>query len=240
MKIKVLCWNIWCGTHLEEVIEFLKKADADIIGLQEVCEDTRGSIGEIIAKELGYHYVHAVNMDLPVRYIPGYGDDDMRKIKFGPAILSKHKIVKSQVIELTKEDNRLIIQADVEIGNQIVHVYSIHLKHTCQKYLELQDLQAENLINITSNEKTIVMGDFNSLPESIVVKKIKNALKDTEESIATPTWSVYKNGCTMCRVDSIRYKLDYIFTSKDLVANSFTVHDSKGSDHLPISAIIEI
>ena len=30
MSFKILSWNIWCGTHLAKVIEFLKIIDADM------------------------------------------------------------------------------------------------------------------------------------------------------------------------------------------------------------------
>lgn len=241
MKIKVLSWNIWCGTHLEEVIAFLKTADADIIGLQEVCVDERGNIGELIAKELGYVYVHAAEMDIPIRFIdPTCDPTDQRTMKFGPAILTKYKILKSEVIKLTKEDKKLIIKSDIGIGSEIVSVFSIHLNHTHQTHSELQDTQADNLIELASKEKTIVMGDFNSLPESMVIKKINQSLKDAEQGSVTPTWSVYKYGCQICLIDTVIHKLDYIFTSKDMIVDSFTVYDSKGSDHLPLSAVIEI
>src|SRR3989344_274733 len=240
MQIKILSWNIWCGTYLEEVIEFLKTANADIVALQEVSEDERGNISEINAKKLGYKHVHAVGMNLPLKFLPWQRSDDERIIKFGNAILSKYKITNSKVIELTEEDKRLIIEADIEVGDKSLHVFSIHLKHTHQKPLELQNLQAENLIKLASKEKTIIMGDFNALPESTVIQKMNQTLQDSEIDSLTPTWSVYKEGCTVCLVGDIKHKLDYIFTSKDIKASSFKVHESKSSDHLPISAVIKL
>ncbi len=54
MKLKVLSWNIWCGTHLDQVIDFLEKSEADIVALQEGCIDQRGNIVKIISEKLGY------------------------------------------------------------------------------------------------------------------------------------------------------------------------------------------
>ncbi len=84
------------------------------------------------------------------------------------------------------------------------------------------------------------MGDFNSLPETTVIEKMRNSLHDSEIGPATPTWSVYRNGCTICLIDEVKYKLDYIFTSKDIKVDQFTVHQSKASDHLPISVMVEL
>jgi len=79
MKIKVLSWNIWCGTYLEEVIKFLKKADADIIALQEVSIDERGNLSEIIAKRLGYKHTNAIDVNIPLKFLPGYKSYDERE-----------------------------------------------------------------------------------------------------------------------------------------------------------------
>lgn len=240
MKIKVLSWNIWCGTYLDEVIEFLREADADIIALQEACIDDRGNIAEIIAKELGYQFTHAVGMHLPVKFLPNYKSEDPRGILFGNAILTKHQIIESKTIEITHEDKRLIAQANIKINDKVVNVFSIHLKHTHQAQSDLQDKQALNLVELASGGDTIVMGDFNSLPDSDVIQSISRVLRNTEGGVPTPTWSVYRKGCSVCLVDEVKYKLDYIFTSKELKSDSFKVHHSRGSDHLPVTAMIEI
>ena len=40
------------------------------------------------------------------------------------------------------------------------------------------------------------MGDFNALPESSVIQKVNQVLQNIETNSITPTWSVYKEGCT--------------------------------------------
>ena len=240
MKLKILSWNVWCGTHLEEVIKFLKTTDADIIALQEVLEDKRGNISEIIAKKLGYECAHAIGMELPLKFLPNQKKDDETIIKIGEAILSRYKIINSKKIILTEEDKRLILETNIKVRNKILHVFSVHLKHSHQKPSKLQELQAENLIKLMPKENTIAMGDFNALPESIAVQKISKVLQNTEVSSTTPTWSVYREGCDVCLIGNLKHKLDYIFTSKDIKVSSFNVHKSKASDHLPISAVIEI
>ena len=187
MKVKILSWNIWCGTYLDEVTEFLKNANADIIALQEVVEDERGNLVEIIAKELGYKYVHAIGMNMPVRFLPKYEKDDKRTIKFGTAILSKYKIVDSKIHELVDENKRLVVEADIKIGNEILHIFSIHLKHTHQKPSEIQDVETENLLKLLPEKNTIVMGDFNALPESSVIQKVNQVLQNIETNSITPT-----------------------------------------------------
>lgn len=240
MKLKILSWNIWCGIYLDEVIKFLRIANADIIALQEVAEDNRGNISGIIAKELGYKYVYTTDTNMPLKYLPSYKENDERTIRMGNAILSKYEIVSSKEHQLVDNKSRTAMEANIKIGNRILNIFNIHLRHTHQKQLDLQDLQVENLLKLLPKENTIVIGDFNSLPESSVMEKVNNVLKDTEIGSNTPTWSVYQEGCTECLIDKVIYKLDYIFTTKDLKTNAFEVHASKASDHLPISAIVEI
>jgi endonuclease/exonuclease/phosphatase family metal-dependent hydrolase len=240
MKLKILSWNIWCGTHLAEVINFLRTADADIIALQESAEDERGNISKIIAEDLGYQYIYTTDVDMPLKYLPGNKVDDERTIKMGNAILSKYEIVNHKEHKLIENKNRTVLEANIKIENIILNVFSIHLRHTHQKQLDLQDLQVENLLKLLPDKNTIVMGDFNSLPDSSVIKKVNNLLQNTEIDSNTSTWSVYKEGCTECQIGDVVHKLDYIFTTRELVTNSFEVHNSKASDHLPISVIIKI
>ena len=243
MRIRLVSWNIWGGKYLEEVITFLKTADTDIVALQEVIENETGNTALTIADKLGYECAYELGMKMSSKWA-GPPRDKEEIINFGNAILSKYKIVESKIHELSKGERRVAVQADIQIGNNILHAFSIHLKHNHleqpnPQILEMQNEQADNLVKLLPLNKTVLMGDFNSLPESYAVKKIGDVLRDadTENSL---TWSVYREGCSVCLIPKIQYKLDYIFTSKDLKICSFEVKESKGSDHLPVSAIVEI
>ena len=82
MRLKVLTWNIWVDGNFGRITEFLRAADADILGLEEVQADDaqRDVIGYL--RELGYRCVHA-----PVQTVwNGRAWND------GPAIFSKYDI----------------------------------------------------------------------------------------------------------------------------------------------------
>lgn len=240
MKLKILSWNIWGGNHLKDVLNFLRTADADVIALQEVVADEFGNTAIPIAKKFGYEYVHAIDMEMPATFMPEPLRRSEGVIKFGNAILSKHRIVRHKRLTLSKQEKRIALQADIQVNNTTLSVFSVHLKHSHQKPSKLQDQQADNLIKAVLNHKAIVTGDFNALPESNAIKKISKVLQDTESGPPTPTWSLYREGCTVCLLEDIRYKLDYIFTTKDIKTYSFRVGSSSGSDHLPVLALIEV
>ncbi len=241
MQLKVLSWNIWCGTYLKEVISFLKKEQPDIIALQEVLEEENGNIALTIAKELGYECVYALGMHMPAKFLNNKEIDQDKSISFGNAVLSKYPIISSKIHDLPQgENSRPAIQANIKIGDEILHVFSLHLKHTHQQPMEMQNIQADKLAEVIPNDKSIVMGDFNCLPDSYPIQKISKILKNTEPDKNTPTWCQYIGGCSVCQIAEIKYKLDYIFVTKDIQAEEFKALESSGSDHLPVSVLIEI
>ncbi|OGG67106.1 hypothetical protein A3I99_03500 [Candidatus Kaiserbacteria bacterium RIFCSPLOWO2_02_FULL_45_11b] len=239
MKLKVLSWNIWQGVFLTEVINFLKEADADIIALQEVSNDER-EITQRIAESLGYTYVTAFDMNLPMKYVPAAIRSEAEALSYGSVILTKHKILEGGSVLLTEEDKRTIATAKVKIGDTVLSVFGLHLKHTHQEPSDLQNQQADNLLKLLPHNKTIVLGDFNALPNSYPIEKVSAVLQNTEVDSAEPTWSMYKDGCSVCQEDQLKHKLDYIFVSKDINVTSYEVGKSNGADHLPVMATIEL
>ncbi len=59
MQVKILSWNIWIDSYFDQIKDFLKKCDADIIGLQEVREDDPSRESIKYLDSLGYKYVFA-------------------------------------------------------------------------------------------------------------------------------------------------------------------------------------
>lgn len=232
MKIKILSWNIWGGRHLSEIISFVKDADADIVGLQEVVGEKIENTATIIAKKLGYKnvaYVMAMKMEM-----------GGKRVNLGNAVISKYPIIKSKAHTLSVTKSRVVIEAVIQVENRTLHVFNTHLVHSHQEPFAVQEEQAANLLKVLPKNNTVLMGDFNALPKSAAIRKIKEFLKDTGGDFNIPTWSVYPEGCGVCLPQAVQFKLDYIFTTEDLKSEAFTVGQSRGSDHLPISAIIEV
>jgi len=237
--IKVLSWNIWQGVYLPEVKRFLKEVDADLIVLQEVPEDARHVIKDL-ANDLGFSYVTALDMNLPMKYVPEELRTKHVSLKYGNAILTRHQIVKGGSVLISKEDDRTIVTADIKIGESLLHVFGLHLKHTHQESSDLQNQQTDILLSMIPDNNAVVMGDFNALPSSYPIQKIGEVLQNTEIGQHEPTWSMYKNGCSFCLEGELKHKLDYIFVSKNLNVTSYEVGQSKGSDHLPVIAMITV
>lgn len=227
--MKILSWNIWVDCDFEKLKEFLKSADADVIGLQEVKDDDqdRNVIGYL--QSLGYEYVFAKTEQ-------EWGG---KVYRHGPAIFSKFPIVHSETSLLDEENEKAVAIADINVNGEIVHFFSTHLVHTHQKSSAEQEEQTKKLIEKLPREKAVLMGDFNATPESKSIKMLKNILVDTDKH-SSPTWCVHPAGCPVCNKSVIDTRLDYIFVSDDLNTGSFKVETSEASDHLPISLNLNV
>lgn len=231
MKLKILSWNIWCDGHFSEISNFLTACNADIIGLQEVLPHSKQIPVINLMTKLGYYHVYFPVMEMVLEN----GETE----ELGNAIFSKYPIIESRVHVLSQQHKRIAVQADIDVSGTLLHIFCTHLKHTHHKPSELQDSQARSLVKVLPHNHVIVMGDFNATPDSMPIKIVEVVLSNTDTSFK-PTWSVYPEGCSVCKPQSMHDRLDYIFISSDIKAVSSQVENSKGSDHLPISVMIQI
>lgn len=240
MKIKILSWNIWGGQFLPEIISLIKSENPDIVCLQEVIQDPDGgnNTAKIIANELGYEWIYEPIHEVDTHIL--FTRLESKKVIIGNAVLSKYKISSHKKHILSPDEKRIAVEANIDVNETHLNIISTHLVHTHQQDSDLQDLQVINLINAIPKEQSLVMGDFNAVPESNCISIISSVLNNTDEACETPTWSVYPEGCPMCNRQKVDTRLDYIFATKDLKTESFKVNQSKGSDHLPVSVIVEI
>ncbi len=225
MSIKLLSWNIWGGKYLSQVMDFLGKENADIIALQEVAEEKGSTTADTIAKAMGYECVYAPNVKF---------HEHGKVVIRGNAVLSRYPVTKHTIHVLSSEESRVAVQADIDVKGTLLHVVSVHLVHSHQQPSARQVEQVKNLLAAVPKENTVVMGDFNSLPESDTITRMRQAFHDTDPD-DTPSWCLYPDGCKVCKPERVEWKLDYIFVTEDLSANNFLAGDSQGSDHLPVT-----
>lgn len=231
MTLKIVSWNIWYGKYFDQILTFLKKEDADIVCLQEIVakKGATTNTASKIAKELGYKdFVFDFALEI---------EKEGEKLDWGNAILSKFPITASKTHSLSEGANRRIaLLADIKVGEKTLHTMTTHLIHTHQQESPVRNEQADRLIESLPKGPTILTGDFNALPQSYPIKKTSEVLVNTNNE-ETPTFSLFPEGCCP---DKMKYRLDYIFISSDIKLTSFEVGDSKGSDHLPITANLEL
>jgi endonuclease/exonuclease/phosphatase family metal-dependent hydrolase len=239
MKIKVISWNIWGGKNRDGVISFLKTQNADIIALQEVTTREKNGIeehdAEKIAEELGYecYFANAFTTD---RHFPTYS--------IGNAILSKFPIKSPQNLILSDlsdykknstTEPRTAVRCVIEIEGTELHIFSTHLGYSeTLLATPLQQKQLESLLPHIPESKSILLGDFNSISESEIIKQIELKLHHTDMQLDKISWTNYKSD------PAETYRIDYIFTTSDLNSDVFALGESNASDHFPLIATLSI
>lgn len=227
MSLKILSWNIWYDNDFKQVSDFLASTDADIIGLQEIVPNEPARDTASFLRKLGYYEIIA----------PAKTLTDGRLMS--NAVFSKFPIVSTKTHVLSSIESRNAVQANINVNGTVLHVFSTHLLHTHQTDSEIQLEQTDALLKSLPTENTIVMGDFNALPKSLVIQKINTALSGNIEQIHTVDPALFD--CTVCEPSIYStLRLDYIFTTPDLKTSDFTIEDSEGSDHLAISTMVEL
>lgn len=232
--MKVMSFNTQhCLNYIEQKIDFdimakaILETGADIVGLQEM----RGT-GEtseyqeqvqILANLTGMKYYY---FD-PAIYFTNLGP-------YGNGFLSKIPIVKAENVFIPDPsprkyngyyETRSVLKILLENG---VTVLVTHFGLN----LDEQENAVTTLLQNVTSEKCVVMGDFNALPESEVLKPIREKLVDTaikfdKEKLSHPS-------------DKPTMKIDYIFVSSDIEIIDADIPNIVASDHRPHVATIKI
>lgn len=230
--LNVLCYNLRYGelASLEELADFIKSQNPDVVALQEVDVKTyRGTAphqnGKDFITELGFHTGMLSAYAKTIPHAGGY---------YGIGILSKYPFAQTRRVMLPMPEGaveqRALLIADVELPDgKIITMVSTHLDYTTS---EVRQAQVEALNEALKNNPypMIVAGDFNATPTSPEISKgMANWKQVSSLDFTSPT-------------NKPKSKIDYIFVYP---ANKWSVISATTptvtlSDHLPVKAILEL
>lgn len=194
--IRIVTWNINRGQRLNEVIEFLAEAAADLILLQEVDLNARRThcrnVAHYIAQALTMNYAFGCEFEeLSQRCnrMPAY---------HGQATLSRFPLLNSRILRFHRQSGfwlprwfiprmrpfqrrvggRMTLISFVDLPEQKLILYNVHLESRadddlrCGQLLELLDDACQHAPDV----QVVVAGDFNSdLRQEPFVSIIGNA-----------------------------------------------------------------
>ena len=232
--LKVMSYNIHIGQdvtnkdQLQQMADFIKSSNADLVGLQEVDSvcNRSGKIDQIkfLAQKTGMFYAYA-------SHFPFDGGS------YGIGILSRYPLsdVKDHRIILTSDGKsdaatRALLSASVFSGKRKITFSTVHMDY---RDSNSRFSQSEDLVKLFSGrtEPVILTGDFNAYPETKEVLNLKNIFADTssDEAITFPAVKPKK-------------KIDYIMVSKANLSKIIKqdVFPVLYSDHLPVMSTIKI
>ena len=232
--MKIMSFNTQhCLNYIEQKIDFdimakaILETGADIVGLQEMRD--KGETPEyekqveILANLTGMKYYY---FD-PAIYFTNLGP-------YGNGFLSKIPIVKAENVLIPDPsprkykgyyETRSVLKILLENG---VTVLVTHFGLN----LDEQENAVSTLLENITNEKCIVMGDFNVPPDAEVIKPIREKLKDTA--------SVFNKEKLSYPSDKPTIKIDYIFVSNDIEIVDADIPNIVASDHRPHTATVRI
>ena len=220
---------------------------ADILALQEADKGTARAGGLHVARELAtrlkMRWVHmpaGIPRGVPPKKRQWWLDFEEQIALNDPgdtgiALLSSLPLADVTRIDLPWHDclwrPRLALAATISIGSRKVRILNAHIDPHPESGGQLKQLEAMMEQADRSNERTIVMGDFNTLSEQKCIETrgfLESRGYSTPLPTGTPTW----------RGAGLRFHADWIFV-RDLKINRWGVAQPLNvSDHWPIWAEI--
>lgn len=232
---RLLQWNIWNNEDIDNIIKELKRIDADIVCIQELAIKDDNDIKIRKLKEL-YSYIYYEKADT---FLDGYSQCN--------AILSKYPLYDKSYTYVQKptdnkndysKEGRVYVEAKVKINEKELTIGTTHLSYT-DKFIETEekDKEVTNLINCIKKDNYILTGDFNTNKTSKYIKWLEEKLINNDTS---NTWTTKPFSYNGFKETELKWKLDYIFTSRDIKVKERKLVDTKYSDHLPILIAFEL
>jgi endonuclease/exonuclease/phosphatase family metal-dependent hydrolase len=229
--IVVMTYNIQQGFNTEgkinpwQLLEPIQQVNPSILGLQESDTDRISSTNIDIVQWLAH------KLDMYAYFGP-----ETRQQTFGVALLSTFPLYNTETYYLTSiGEQTVLVRADILVNNEPLSIYVTHLGET-EKDRTQQTAEILEILSKNTNRK-ILMGDFNSLPDSEQMKAFTTVVHDAwtyaGHSLLDP------RGNTSSTLTPEK-RIDYILVSEGLyVITCDVIRDVYGSDHLPVWAEIE-
>ncbi|MEX2160385.1 MAG: endonuclease/exonuclease/phosphatase family protein [Anaerolineales bacterium] len=209
----------------EALARVIEESGADIVGLQEV---SRGwlvwggmDMLEWLSQRLGMPYVWDATADA----------------QWGMAILSRYPIASLETYDLPPEDIQLLrgfTVAKINVDGSSLTVINTHFSEKDDQD-QIRNIQASAILDAwAGSEATVIMGDFNALPDSQAISIFLDAafIDISREIGQQPTYTYYSANPD--------HQIDYIFVTPDLGYRDFYIPSTMASDHLPLVVTIEL
>lgn len=245
---KFASYNLWYGKEWEKEIRFLKKENVDIFVLQEVTKNIPefGLENTDVFQEFKQAFPRHEGVYAPITHKKERG----RKVGFGNAIFSRFPIVSSEAHYLLKpldwtDDyknmSRNLLEAKIRIENKEIYIFTTHLTYSPGFIDTPNKIKEAKTISkiIRGKEPFIFAGDFNSHPDTEVIKILSQVASYLNQS-NKPTWTKHPFSYEGFSETELKWKLDYVFASDDLKCTEYKIVDINYSDHLPIIVNFQI
>ena len=225
------------GKIAEEVADFVKKQDPEIMNFQEYYKE-EGKVAELFPHSF-------IKMKT-------------KNAEFGLAIFSKYPMIHRVSLDFPTSSNNNAIYADLVKGKDTLRVINVHFQsfstkpdmnnieseHSKKVFLgmgqtfAIQQEQMEMVLDVIMDSpyRVILTGDFNNTAYSYIYRKLRSAGYGLNDA--------YKEaGSGFGRSFNFKYfplRIDFILTSEGMEVKSFKTMRVLRSDHFPIKASLKL
>ena len=239
--MKIMTYNIQSGWNNEPVRKrdydfacgVIRQYSPSIVGLNEVGNRTIDGIPShsgYMGEKLGMNDIFA-----PAIIINGY--------PYGNALLTKYGVDKAKIINIQDPprvvsgyyETRCLLEAEIDTELGAVTVLVSHFGLVKSEAFNAVKTVCDTIDRVaieTPERHIILMGDFNMEPDDEKLKPVFDRLTEVSFSLGKPEFT-HPSGVP-------KNKIDYIFISEKLKADSVTVPNTLASDHCPIVAEISL
>ena len=244
MEVSVLQWNKWYEGD-EIVRNFLLENKADIICLQELLLENPVSDAinnpQQIAERLGYSSYYY--KEIPIESSEGH------QVILANVIFSHFPMVDKTFTWINQpiadggydDEYRAYVEVTLQVGGKKLTVGTTHMSYTHGfKPTANKRKETNRLLEILATKKQnyVLTGDLNALPDSYTVTEISKVLNHAGPAFDQKTWTTKPFSYQGFNETELKWRLDYVFTSRDVEVLSTKIIKTAYSDHLPILTVI--
>ncbi len=254
-SVRVVSWNIERGLQFSAILDFLRKAEADLILLQEVDHNVRRTQHRNVASELA--------RSLRLNYVFGREFEELgagsesAPAYHGLATLSRWPLSNGRIIRFQRQSNfwqprwfvpqigilqrrlggRIALVTEALIYSKRLVTYNLHLESKGSDILRVQQLREtlEDAGRHNQSSLVIVGGDFNTnAADGAACATLRGAgFHDAVGLPAVPT--------TVVRAPFQQPRsIDWIYVSDSVQSKGKVHNDIRASDHYPVSVTFAV
>ena len=248
MQLKLLQWNILFKENVENIVKTIQKINPDIVNLQELIIKSSynaaiPNAAEYIADKLGHvHYFHVAHR--------WKNNAELQAI--GNGIFSRFPIETTNFFPVREEpetnigdpnEGRVYVESVVNVNGTRLTIGNVHLSYVNRFAESLEKKkEADKLVEIIKDKKNnfILSGDLNSIPDSYTISQVSKYLVNCGPSFDQNTWTTKPFTQATFSEEELNWRLDYVFSTKDVQVQEANIMDVEYSDHLPILATFTV
>ena len=231
--MKILTWNVWYKEEPENILELLQSMEWDVCCLQEITQGFQGDVARYLTESLGVtsHFVVAQSWNGGER---SQGNLILSRLPLKDTFSYFIQDFNHDPEPSFSDEGRIVV--GVELGNSL-KILTTHMSYTPEfSETEQKNKESKKLLEYlaTISSPFVFTGDLNAIPTSNLVTELNDKYRNLSPDLTEPTWTTKPFSHEGFVVDTLSYRLDYIFGPKEINLIGSTTINTKYSDHLPI------